>query len=46
MHTYEIEFTWQGQRYSETVRASSTFAARKLILTRYPGANIWNIRQK
>ena len=46
MRTYEVEFTWRGSRYSDTYQASSYFAARRLVEERYPGAVIWNIRQR
>jgi hypothetical protein len=46
MKTYVVEFTWRGNRYADTIQATSTFAARKLIRVRYPDAVIWNVREK
>jgi len=46
MKNYEIEFTWRGNRYTDSIRATSYFAARRLIQDRYPGAVIWHVREK
>lgn len=46
MNTYEIEFTYEGSRYTEEVTAQNSNAANKLIRARYPGCSIWNTRKK
>ena len=45
MKTYEIKFTISDHRYTETVRATSYFDARRLIETRYPRCVNWNVRE-
>ena len=39
-HSYRIEFYSHGIRYSETVSAQNSYAARCAIMARYPGAQI------
>lgn len=46
MSTYIVEFTWRGNRYADSIQAASYFAARRLIQNRYPGAAIWNVRER
>jgi hypothetical protein len=43
MQTYRITFYFKGNRYSETVGAGSSNAARRLIESRFIGCTIWNI---
>ena len=45
MQNYRITFYFQGNRYSETVGAGSSNAARRLIEGRFKGCTIWNIER-
>ncbi|HEY8750775.1 MAG TPA: hypothetical protein VIM11_22515 [Tepidisphaeraceae bacterium] len=46
MKTYEITFTIDNKRYAETVHATSSSDARRLIEARYPRCVIWNVREQ
>lgn len=37
---YEVTFTFQGVRKTETIQARDSYDARKIIEARYPGAMI------
>jgi hypothetical protein len=46
MKSYRITLTWQGYRYEDHIRTTSTFAVKKWVEQRYPGATGVNIREE
>jgi hypothetical protein len=43
MHSYSVSFTYEGSRYTQMIQASTSEAARRLIVGQYPGCTIWDI---
>lgn len=44
MRSYQVNFFWHGQRYTQSFQAGSVFAARQLVESMYPGCSIWTIK--
>jgi len=45
MKEFQISFIWEGSRYCESITAFTLTAARKAILSRFPGATCLSLRQ-
>ena len=47
MHNYQITLTTKdGKRISDSIKATSSFDAKKVMQVRYPGCSIWNIKEE
>lgn len=45
MNSYQVNFRWNKQVYSEIVTTTNSIKARELIRGRYAGAQITSVRQ-
>lgn len=43
MNTYIVKIRWNGRTFQDTIQASSSSDARKIMEMRYPGASISSV---
>ena len=45
MQTYQVTFTIDDKRYTQTIQAGSSNDARRLIQSQFPRAVIWDVKR-